>query len=269
MCIYIYIYIYPYAICIGANSQGQYLGPLLQLMNDCFQKYRLPRAWMTARVAMVFKKGDPALMENYRPICLTSVAYRLFTSMIKQRLLDAGLDDRRWKSQFGFRKKRCTEDAIYIARRHIEAACAQRDGRVSLLALDWQKAFDSINVDSALGALQRYGFTSKYLKLVGGIMRDRQFYVEDSGAKSDLRGQRSGISQGCTLSPLLFITVMSAVMTDSVAQLSEGAAEAYRQNQLADIVYADDTLLLGTSAQHVEEFLQCVARVGTAGIQCE
>ena len=53
-------------------------------------------------------------------------------------------------------------------------------------------------------------------------------------------------------------------MADSVALLSEGASEAYQRNELADIAYADDTLLLGTSAQHVEEFLQCVARAGQA-----
>ena len=182
--------------------------------------------------------------------------------MIKQRFLDAGLDERIWKSQFGFRKKRNTEDAIYIARRHIELACAQRQGKVSLLALDWRKAFDSIDVERALDALRRYGITSKYMTLIGEIIRNRQFYVQDFGIKSQLRSQRSGISQGCTLSPLLFVTVMSAIMENAVAQLSDAAAEAYRRNQLADIAYADDTLLLGTSAEHVEEFLHCVARAG-------
>ena len=104
---------------LWANAGGPYLVPLLGLMSECLRRGDLPKAWMTARVAMIFKKGDLALMGNYRPICLTSVAYRLFASMVKQCLIDAGLDDRLWKSQFGFRKKRCTEDAIYIARRKI------------------------------------------------------------------------------------------------------------------------------------------------------
>ena len=52
---------------------------------------------------------------------------------------------------------------------------------------------------------------------------------------------------------------MSALMADSVAQLSEGALEAYHKNELADIAYNDDTLLLGTSAVHVEEFLQLLS----------
>ena len=44
------------------------------------------------------------------------------------------------------------EDAIFAARRHIELACAQRNGQVMLLALDWKKAFDSVNVDALLNA---------------------------------------------------------------------------------------------------------------------
>ena len=55
---------------------------------------------------MIFKKGDPAICDNYRPICLTMVAYRIYASMIKQILLDAGLDARLWKSQFLFRTGR-------------------------------------------------------------------------------------------------------------------------------------------------------------------
>ena len=64
----------------------------------------MPTEWSTASVAMLFKKGDPADPNNYRPICLLSIAYKLFASLLKQRLLDASVEDRLWKSQFGFRK---------------------------------------------------------------------------------------------------------------------------------------------------------------------
>ena len=94
-------------------------------------------------------------------------------------------------------------------------------------------------------------------------MRDRKFFVEGFGNQSYLRSQRSGISQGCTLSPLIFITVMSALMADSAALLAQEATAAYQRNQLADIACADDTLLSGASAEHVEEFLHCrEARAG-------
>ena len=42
---------------------------------------------------MMFKKGDPADANNYRPICLQSIGYKLFASLLQERLfLDAEVD---------------------------------------------------------------------------------------------------------------------------------------------------------------------------------
>ena len=245
-----------------ANAAGGALQQLLDLYNTCWASGSVPKDWLTARVAMIFKKGDPAESANYRPICLTAVAYRVYASMVKQRLLDAGLDSRLWPSQFGFRKGLSTVDALYVARRRIELACAQRDGQISLLALDWAKAFDSVHVGRLLFCLRRFGVKGVALNAIESLMQDRRFFVEDCGELSSLRPQLSGISQGCTLSPLLFVVVMSAVMHDAVAMLSPAAKAAHERGDLADLVYADDTLLLGSSTCFLEEFLRAV---GTAG----
>ena len=50
------------------------------------------------------------------------------------------------------------------------------------------------------------------------------------------------------MSPLLLVTVMSVVMNDAVKMLSAEAKLAYNRGDLAELVYADDTLLLGFSA---------------------
>ena len=109
---------------------GSSLQWLLQLCNYCWQT-KIPTEWSTASVAMLFKKGDPADPNNYRPICLQSIAAKLFASLLKQRFLDAGVENRLWKSQFGFRKGHCTEDALFVALRKVELACAQRSGVIS------------------------------------------------------------------------------------------------------------------------------------------
>ena len=44
--------------------------------------------------------------------------------------------------------------------------------------------------------------------------------------------------------------------------LSPAARLAYEHGDLADVIYADDTLLVGACAQHVEEFLRAVAAAG-------
>ena len=51
-------------------------------------------------------------------------------------------------------------------------------------------------------------------------------------------------------------------MQDAVGLLSPEARRAYDQGDLADLAFADDTLLLGVSAAHLENFLQAVASAG-------
>ncbi len=111
-----------------------------------------------------------------------------------------------------------------------------------------RKAFDSVNVDSLLDGLRRFGIPDHFRSVVEGIMSDRSFFVEEFITKSSMRPQNSGISQGCTLSPLLFLIVMSVLVRDAVEQLGPEARAAYDRGDMADLAYADDTLLIGASS---------------------
>ena len=65
-----------------------------------------------------------------------------------------------------------------------------------MLALDWRKAFDSINVEALLHTLCRFGLPDKFIDAVKAIYTDRTFIVIDGGISSGLRSQRSGIYHG-------------------------------------------------------------------------
>ena len=171
----------------------------------------------------------------------------MFAAMLKNRLVGGGVLGALWKTQFGFRPRYGTEDAIYIARRHVENACAARFGQIKLLALDWKKAFDSVHVDSLLDALRRFGLPQGFVHMIGAMMRSRHFFVTDCGETSALHSQMSGISQGCTLSPLIFVILMSVLLHDALSMLQGAAREAFERGDLPDVVYADDTLLMGVS----------------------
>ena len=56
--------------------------------------------------------------------------------------------------------------------------------------------------------------------------------------------------------------VMSVLLHDAVSMLQDGARAAYRRGDLADVIYADDTLLIGVSSQHLGEYLHAVAAAG-------
>jgi hypothetical protein len=167
----------------------------------------------------LYKKGDIESCDNYRPISLISVTYKLLATLLLKRLQDAGAEDRLTESQYGFRRHRGTVDAIHAARCFIELAWAQRGGHIALLALDWAKAFDSLDTGALKVAPVRLGVPADMVDFIANIYDGRKFRVLDEGGKSTARPQLSGISQGCPLSPFLFVMAMSVIMHDALLQL--------------------------------------------------
>ena len=63
---------------------------LQQFCNLMWQNKCIPAEWHKARVACLYKKGDPAMPENYRPISLLAIGYKIFASLLLHRLKTAG-----------------------------------------------------------------------------------------------------------------------------------------------------------------------------------
>ena len=57
-------------------------------------------------------------------------------------------------------------EAIFVARRFIDKAFADKDGQLVLLALDWAKAFDTIKPDSLMIALHRFGIRGHIYQVI-------------------------------------------------------------------------------------------------------
>ena len=104
----------------------------------------IPNVWRVAKVILLFKKGDATLPQNYRPISLLPVGYKVLATLIHQRLLDNGVDSEICRSQYGFRPHRSCCDALMVIRRMIDAAHESKHEGPMLVFLDWAKVFDRI-----------------------------------------------------------------------------------------------------------------------------
>ena len=51
---------------------------LLNFLNKCLQEGRLPSSWSKGEVVGLYKKSDPTLPINYRPITLLDTLYKVF-----------------------------------------------------------------------------------------------------------------------------------------------------------------------------------------------
>ena len=82
---------------------------LAKLYTKCITERRIPKTWKEANMVIFFKKGNRKDIKNYRPICLLSNMYKLFTTIITTRL-EKKLDENQPREQAGFRSKYSTTD---------------------------------------------------------------------------------------------------------------------------------------------------------------
>ncbi|KAK6760623.1 hypothetical protein RB195_021908 [Necator americanus] len=86
-------------------------------MTSYLQKERIPDQWKTSRTVLIHKKVTD--LRNYRPICLLSVLYKVFTKIILTRI-SRTLDEAQPQEQAGFRQGFSCLDHIQTVSRVIE-----------------------------------------------------------------------------------------------------------------------------------------------------
>ena len=59
---------------------------LAKLFSMCLRKREIPSSWNNAIIILLYKKRDKECVENYRPISLLSVLYKMFTKVILNRI---------------------------------------------------------------------------------------------------------------------------------------------------------------------------------------
>eukprot|EP00969_Alexandrium_andersonii_P324591 14343067-Alexandrium_andersonii.AAC.1 len=142
--------------------------------------------------------------------------------------------------------RRSTLDAVTLIRRYIELVEERPSNSLHLVFIDWEKAFDRIHPDSVGAVLRRYQVPDHFVEVIEALLVAPRFKVDMDGQSSGWREQESGIRQGCTLSPFLFVLVLSALMADVSSLLKScrpllGAPPITTQ----DVEFADDTALIG------------------------
>lgn len=92
------------------HSGSEMLKLIADLFNDILHpKGKMLTAWRQNRIKVLFKDVDRDKPENYRPICLTSILYKLFSMVVLHRIGPI-LENKQSKDQTGFRKSFSMED---------------------------------------------------------------------------------------------------------------------------------------------------------------
>ena len=144
-------------------------------------------------------------MDNYRPVSLLPSISKVFEKVVFDQLYRYFQDNNLfYPSQYGFRREHSTELATLELTDRILQNVDARNLSLTVF-MDLSKAFDTLDHSILFTKLKYHGIQDNELMWFNSYLTNRQQYAELDGISSDLKPLFTGVPQGSTLGPLLFL----------------------------------------------------------------
>ena len=185
------------------------LAPLTSIVNQSILQGEFPSDWKQAAVTPVLKKGNPQLLNNYRPVSCLPAASKVLEIVVCSQLSDY-LETNKLlpNNQHGFRPQRSTMTAWQEIQ--LEWAMNTEQNMVTgVLLWDLSAAFDTLDCEGLCKKLALFGVKPRSVSWVKSFLTGRSQKVRIGSELSSSRMVSTGVPQGGVLSPLIFVLFVS------------------------------------------------------------
>ena len=162
---------------------------------------KLSQPFSNVSIRLIPKKGNCESIQNWRPISLLSILYKLCSSVIAKRLLSV-IDSITSFEQTGFSSKKRLSSTVNSLIESINLGLSSKIPGFVFCG-DFRKAFDLININYVLSTFEFFGFGPFFCKLIKTILTGKKGSI--IGADSESFDILSGTGQGDPASPLIFL----------------------------------------------------------------
>ena len=211
----------------------------LSITTKCF-----PDSWKITKVRPLYKGGNAADCNNYRPISIIPTLGKILERIIHKQCSNyLEMNNVLSAAQSGFRKGRSTGTCLVEFLDNIYREI-DRGRACGVLFLDLAKAFDTVSHEILLLKLKNVGFKENCCSWFRSYLRERsQVTMVDDVLSSELYIE-CGVPQGSILGPLLFIVYINDIARNCI--------------DTVPFIYADDTALVtfGSTKEELESKLQ-------------
>jgi hypothetical protein len=239
------------------------------IMNKVMTEGTAPKEWTTAPMVGIPKKPGTTKKEEHRGVSLMSCAAKHHNKVLHRRILilDRYLLD--WHN--GFRKHRGTAQQILALRRVMEEAKVHQMDLI-VVFVDFRKAFDSVSRTSIEQVLRAYHVPEVLISGIMALYKNTKATVITPDGLSDMFETTSGVLQGDTLAPFLFVVLLDWVLRTAIPTDEDGfllerrRSRRFPEKRISVLGYADDLAILASTeagAQRmVDSLVRTAARVG-------
>ncbi|KAI0500636.1 hypothetical protein KFK09_018852 [Dendrobium nobile] len=176
----------------------------LQVFNavsNFFSTGSLPRGVKATAIALIPKSSHASSINDYRPISLCNVLYKIVAKIIANRLKIV-LPHIIHESQSGFISNRCSTDHIILAYEILREFKGNNDKFCA--KLDIQKAFDYVSRDFLIARLLQKGFPQTFVNWIRGMKCKNTYinhlmYADDLLVVGDSTRENAANLQRCLL----------------------------------------------------------------------
>ena len=238
-----------------------------RIINQVLAGGTAPPEWTLAHIVAVPKKPGTTKVEEHRGISMLSCAAKLYNRLLLNRLLSV-IDPFLRHEQNGFRPRRGTVTQILSLRRIIEESKIRQANLVCVF-VDFHKAFDSVARGALPLVLRAYNVPEPLVAAVMALYVNTRAAVHTPDGLTDPFSTTSGVLQGDTLAPFLFVLLMDWVLRTSLPTNSDGfqlcrrTSSRHPEKRLAFLAYADDLALLASDPEGAQRQLDALVSVAS------
>lgn len=232
------------------NGTEELFITLASLYNKMFSEAKVEEFLEKTIIFPIYKKGPVNEVNNYRGISFMNSSAKIFMGVLNDRL-QAWVEAKEIivEYQAGFRRRYSTADNIYNLSAIVNIKLAERR-KVYAFFVDFKAAFDTVPRKSLLYKLHTIGLSYKFIKMISEIYKNTKAAVWTGEELSEYFDTKSGVKQGCLLSPLLF-----SLYVNDLHDVIEGGINIDGHN-IRVLLYADDIVLLAEEPEVMSSMIE-------------
>jgi len=206
-------------------------------------------------ITSCFKKGDPADIQNYRPISLLNVDYKILNRILNERLKHSL---HHLISPLQHAEPGKSTHTVLITLRDINYLAQHSTATSYLISLDFKKAFDSVKCNWLNLVPQHQKFPHTLCKCITQIQYHAASQIQVNKSITDTIPINKGARQGDPLSPTLLFLALNPLITHIQANSSISPVPNPPNNPPKLTAYADNITLTISNPLSLKEALKTI-----------